>query len=349
MSVYKKNKALIKEVIPKNNRHSVNISGLLKFQDKNLISETLEGLLGIQTFQKLNWQDYLGHLRNIDDFEHLLNLYSRYCRLFIDEVKMRREYEAELEEQSKRQRNVSKWWIDLSQIERHFGENHESRRILLCSLNCQQLHFPLDRTLVVYSSWCTQHHDDTELRELLQNFDLQTIEITEKLNTVVNRPIEFCYKNEFNFTDQPKQLSLRITKYPASQSFNLRWPLILYIYKNSRNTILFKLIQTCKYFFFREKPLLCHNLRVMVTRITEPTYVSGSLYLTKENLDFHGLNGMTVTNSLTIDCSFPPNNLLRIVAKNQAEHFISYAVCSRLENVGIRNSVGTKVKNLYSS
>ena len=83
--------------------------------------ETIEWKLGSHPLMESFWKFYIKFLKDKCRRMDLLNVYSRYCRLFIADTEMRAEYLVEIRELDESLIDATKWWIDYIGIENHFG------------------------------------------------------------------------------------------------------------------------------------------------------------------------------------------------------------------------------------
>ena len=91
------------------------------------VIENYEWYLGEYPLLKKTWKQYINYLKTAGESERVLSVYSRYCRLFIDDAEMLSEYEAELVKQSPSGKNVAHWWLDRADMDRHFGDFRDGR------------------------------------------------------------------------------------------------------------------------------------------------------------------------------------------------------------------------------
>ena len=88
--------------------------------------ETIEWALGTAPLDIDTWQLYILILKDKGRDEALLNVYSRYCRLFVNDQNIRKEYFLKIKQLDESSTmDVIKWWIDYIGIEKHFG-SHET-------------------------------------------------------------------------------------------------------------------------------------------------------------------------------------------------------------------------------
>ena len=97
--------------------------------DVNLALEYLEWALGLHSSDLGTWQFYVKFLKDKGLDEALLNVYSRYCRLFVNDKDIRNEYLAKIK-QLDSEIDVTKWWIDYIGIEKHFGSPEAALELL---------------------------------------------------------------------------------------------------------------------------------------------------------------------------------------------------------------------------
>ena len=88
--------------------------------DVDLAIEMFEIALGKSPVAVDLWKHYMDFLKAKQRPQKLLNLYSRFCRLFISDKGVRDEYLAEIKKLDASSVDVIKWWIDYIGIERDF-------------------------------------------------------------------------------------------------------------------------------------------------------------------------------------------------------------------------------------
>ena len=104
---------------------------LFEWDDEEFVIINVEKHLGIDPVDVGLWTSYLRYFKAKND-PRILNVYSRFCRLFIENNKMREQYRNEI----KRIKNinisldVTKWWIDCIEFERVFVSLESAKNLL---------------------------------------------------------------------------------------------------------------------------------------------------------------------------------------------------------------------------
>ena len=101
------------------------------FADVNLALEYIEWRLGSDPFNLGTWRMYFKFLKDKNLDEALLNVYSRYCRFFVNDKYIRNEYLAKIRQLDEAFTiDVTKWLIDYIGIEKHFGSPEAALKLL---------------------------------------------------------------------------------------------------------------------------------------------------------------------------------------------------------------------------
>ena len=274
------------------------------------VIENYEWYLGVYPLLKNLWKLYINYLKTVGESERMLSVYSRYCRLFIDDVEMLSEYEAELVKQSPSGENVAHWWLDIADMERHFGDFRDGRRVMMKAMRSSVQDQRIVNTFFWFQKQLGLEECVLQLNRdwCLTKFpmlDLDLSQMPEEFEFDLNRPlIEFdypdCERGDFHYEKGNGELLQSEVEGLKGQSFPLRASLIYYIHKRANKSLLFKLIQTCKYFFFRDMPLLCHKLKVTSDASDEQTFISQSLTTGFRAFLNRHFNNFTVTQNLNI-------------------------------------------------
>lgn len=124
-------------------------------EDVEFAIENIEWELAKVPTSKAFWIFYLQFLFDKRQIMVFLKVISRYCRLFIDDYRMRRNYELILEMISKDSK-PAKFWIDLIEIERLFGNISTAFDVLK---KAQRRHEIRDTEILLkYSQWFIQKY-----------------------------------------------------------------------------------------------------------------------------------------------------------------------------------------------
>uniref|UniRef100_A0AC35GSJ3 Uncharacterized protein n=1 Tax=Panagrolaimus sp. PS1159 TaxID=55785 RepID=A0AC35GSJ3_9BILA len=78
------------------------LSLLFEANDRKFIIQNIEYRIGGDLLNKKLWKIYIKYLKEENDFHGLFNLYSKYCRFFLDDYEMKAEYETEVKKYGKR-------------------------------------------------------------------------------------------------------------------------------------------------------------------------------------------------------------------------------------------------------
>uniref|UniRef100_A0AC34GXD6 F-box domain-containing protein n=1 Tax=Panagrolaimus sp. ES5 TaxID=591445 RepID=A0AC34GXD6_9BILA len=101
-----------------------------KVGDDKFVIQNIERELTINYFDKRYWIVYIEFLKEKSHWKWLLDVYSRYCRLFIDDLEMRKQYQNEIENIEKTKFDVKTWKIDLIKIENDFGSAESALKLM---------------------------------------------------------------------------------------------------------------------------------------------------------------------------------------------------------------------------
>ena len=254
-------------------------------KDEDFAIECIEWELGRSpTSQKL-WNFYIKFLKDHEKPGELLNVYSRYCRLFVSDQQMREEYLAQIR-RSEATLNVTKWWIDYIGIEKHFGSIEAAQNLI--------------EDVKAKNSTLRTSEDSKVIHQL----SLSAVDVprTSFSNVKVVHHDEVADKN-FNFKKNMNGFRhFRVFPHQLQdQSFAFPKPLQNYIFDSANNKLKHTLIQTCKYLNYRENQIFCHNLSISYASCMRQDYRQQSRCLRPSYLSVTKLNNYCVTNTLEIN------------------------------------------------
>ena len=253
-------------------------------KDAEFAIECIEWELGRSPTSQILWNFYIKFLKDHEKSPELLNVYSRYCRLFVSDQQMREEYLAQIRE-SEAALNVTKWWIDYIGIEKHFGSIEAAQNLI---------------NDVKSKSSTLRTSEDSDL---IQNLSLSAVDIprTSFSNVKVVHHDEQADRHSYFLKNMNGYKRFRVLPHQIQgQSFALPKPLQNYIFDSANSKLKHTLIQTCKYLNYRENQVFCHNLSISYAGSRE--YRQQSLCLHPAFLTLATkLNNLCVTNTLEIN------------------------------------------------
>lgn len=91
--------------------------------DVNFVIDHIEYELARWSFSKNLWHFYVKFLKDQGRELQTLNVYSRYCRIFVEDKEMRDQYLVNIKALENKSINVKKWLIDYILIEKSFGSS----------------------------------------------------------------------------------------------------------------------------------------------------------------------------------------------------------------------------------
>lgn len=108
------------------------LNAILETANENFIITNFEYRLAENPFETKLWKLYLKYLNEGQPMA-MLNLYRRYCRIFIEDLGMKKKYWNFIEFVGGFKKDVEKWWIDCIQAEKSF-ETFDSAFLFLKKL-----------------------------------------------------------------------------------------------------------------------------------------------------------------------------------------------------------------------
>jgi hypothetical protein len=280
------------------------------------------------------WQLYIEYLKETNN-PNLLNVYSRFCRFFVDADDIVVEYRIEIQKMHDSGQNVSKWCIDTIEFELDFGTPSVAKKLLERALNSKTCELELLNYALTFGKKYGLCLNSTNIETMISNHPKES---TSQMNE--NR-------NEAESEEDEEDFSLISTFYkPWGQRFSIPNTVIFHVLKNADYHLLSKLFGTCKALFAKFKVFLCHGL--IIDRFAVRGYSpSGS----SMGLSLNHLFNFYITNNLTISVSNNPNLLpwlratlyqcdvevLNITGQNVDLNIFKFFVGENVSNVSLQN------------
>ena len=176
----------------------------------------------------------------------LLNVYSRYCRLFLEDHNIRQKYYQTIENFASQGNCVSKWYLDAIMFEQNFKNGGKTAELL------QKV---AEKTII------------SNLKAELENLRVHCEYITDKCDKLFKQM--FFEKRKTLIPPRNKASRARVTMaysnsyclYPYAQNFSLP-PVIINKLAHSGNFHLATKLRFCCKHFMRPLKTLCYRLRI---------------------------------------------------------------------------------------
>lgn len=281
------------------------------------------------------WKIYLNYLKTKND-TRILDAFSRFCRIFIEDSKTRNEYRNEIERIGKLLSiDVTKWWIDSIEFERIFGNLRSTRLLLQIALkNCET------DQMFMYAIDFEKQYGSQEAANLY---------VSQFVKKVLNHPIKEAELGTFQSTvnfrgetdnndsvvdaDRGETAVTGFTRGLRKQYIPLPLPLINYIFDFGSPELRHRFYESCKYFFIKGgmKPI-CHQLTINST--TTSKFFSQSLEIGVGEISTKLKKNMIISNMLHVCKGFETVSILlqRIQIKVKTLHICDqYLTCAELK------------------
>ena len=196
------------------------------------------------------WKLYLDYLTEINSIE-TLNVYSRFCRLFIDNSNIRNDFRNEIERMQSLGHRVAKWWADTIQFECDFDSAKEARQVLKRAMEAQVI----EPELMEFAKAFEQQWEN--LSEVKRNEAGLYLQPLNAETATPGEHMDFKTERFFNgFSD------LYTFEEPLGQHYSIPNTAIFHILNNADAALLRKLFGLCKAIFAKFKIVLCHDLHI---------------------------------------------------------------------------------------
>uniref|UniRef100_A0A914PXL1 Uncharacterized protein n=1 Tax=Panagrolaimus davidi TaxID=227884 RepID=A0A914PXL1_9BILA len=248
------------------------------------------------------WLKLIGILKE-EKSRHLLNVLSRYNRLFIDDIQKRGEYRAAIEEFGNIGHPVSEYWLDTISFEFQFVGQESAYQLIqkILTSMVQSSKIPAELGTLVRQG--NSFEDTFEFyKELFLNVDLNLVPEQQRMITQIPRKIVH-FQN------------------PSNQQLCFRNPLIRYILKNSKAKTLRNFFQTCKYFYAFQSTPICYRFSLQ----TNSTFSmkQESLFLSENEINNFAMSNFYVSNYFTCISENPRifSQIIPKIYKSDAEYY----------------------------
>ena len=205
---------------------------LCEAEDDEFVMNNVEFRLGTNLLHKQLWKIYIEFLRDRNPKE-MLHLYSRYCRFFLDDYKMKEKYRAETEKYGR----IHVPWKNPFAFEQKFEEGRNAVKTVQNPGNAAV----------------------SDSVPALEVADQGPAESTTGDSTLAQNSHSSEEEDEMPAAKVTSKCDFDVFDH---QNFSLPRPLIPYILQTADHKILRKLFASCKYFYARKRTPICYALRV---------------------------------------------------------------------------------------
>ena len=237
---------------------------------------------GYNFLKKPIWNHYINFLRDRNP-RAMLDVYRRYCRLFISDASAREEYRREIERAASDSIGVSEFWVDTVQFEINFGTSNSAHSLLERAMESM-----LPRSIKL------GRHPIKDFLDTFEKYqrEMESAEASkpslDKCSSLIPRMpsplLSDVPKITVHFKNPQEQRILPIT-------------MLSYIFDKATPEEIQNLHRTCKYLYAYRPIRFCHNL---IVSDFETKFMGQSLLIDHKNLDFACLKDLYLTNRLTV-------------------------------------------------
>ena len=247
----------------------------------------------------------------------MLDIYRKYCRLFVEDSETRKEYQSLIEslEYLGESESTINAWADLIQLNADFGRIEDAYN-LFDSVLTEAMQRPIKIFLR------TKQDLTRNLRTFKDSMKKYKYGVNGLLSLTAPDDVENIQPKDRERRKRkhaeviPPKPKLRFNYDAIPQRFSLPRTLMYYILRDLRHPLKTKLILSCKYFFARDSQVPCHRIQLS-TALT--TIVEHSLHLNKLHLsgerDLELFKNFYVTNSLSIAPPLEPTLNRRLLQR----------------------------------
>uniref|UniRef100_A0AC35GCI3 Uncharacterized protein n=1 Tax=Panagrolaimus sp. PS1159 TaxID=55785 RepID=A0AC35GCI3_9BILA len=287
VDMYETNKRLYSEIKAVENDVEEWFKLVSKFgdeaDDEEFVRHNVEYRLGSNLLDIKLWKLYIEYLR-IHDSKEMLQIYSKYCRFFLDDFEMKEKYKNEVEKYGP----VFVSWKNLFDFESQklSDDDDEKNKNILEDSHMdgpsapKRFCDPLSEEKVDNSAGEDKgKNDKDDVENESSSIDSAPFVVPEppvdSFMTFFAKEKETCIKQvmvekeiinddktfDTNFLGIQKLSKTFYNSY-QNQKFPLKNPVITYILENAHHSILKKLHHTCKYFYHRKGTPICYKLKL---------------------------------------------------------------------------------------
>uniref|UniRef100_A0A914PWQ0 F-box domain-containing protein n=1 Tax=Panagrolaimus davidi TaxID=227884 RepID=A0A914PWQ0_9BILA len=278
---------------------------LMKINNHEIIIINFEYFIGLNYSCKELWKAYINYMKSKNSLA-MLNIYRRYIRFFIGDLKMIEEYRNEIERIGFDE-DVTDFWIDTIEFEiDQCGLKYAEEifdRALLATLKKDFIGHP-NQNAIIEQCQNFKAHRSLYPSSFGKNGEKEILafkNVIQKWKEMVSKKYVKSDKTVKKITPAPVSVPLNPTiKFEPStaqmQYFDLPLSYIYQILKSANPEMLFKLFASCKSLFKFYPTPLCYQLGV--NDEVNPQYFQHSLFLPISYINFSGLQKLHIVNSL---------------------------------------------------
>lgn len=230
----------------------------------------------------------------------MLSVYSRYCRLHVDDMEMRQKYFQEVLRLHQSHDDVERFWVDLIQIEKTF--THYTRFTFIDEISSKYWE-AVTEAYDAYSEWWEKEmEEDTSVYSMrLMNIFESKTKLHSYLNSMETRETKDTkvYLNDMLSSVETKMIQPNFNDFKY-QNFSLCPFIMRHISKSTKLNQ--KLQKTCKYFYAHTRTAYCYKLTVL--------HIPDSLLIESDNIQQNMLLARCKNESLFIATSVTDINAL---------------------------------------
>uniref|UniRef100_A0AC35GXI6 DUF38 domain-containing protein n=1 Tax=Panagrolaimus sp. PS1159 TaxID=55785 RepID=A0AC35GXI6_9BILA len=210
---------------------------LLETNDDAFVKDNVEWRLGNYLLNVQLWKLYMNYLKQSCQYKCLLKLYSYYCRFFLDDTEMKKEYK----EAMLKYEHINIQWDNLLEFEVRNGVEEDNKE---GDVDLESVDYESDVDLESVEDESMDNESNVDL-ESVEDESMDDDESDVEMKEVLPLDKKLC--TSFYDTYQ-------------NQYFAFQEPIIRYILENANHQVLRKLFSSCKYFYFKRQTPICYRL-----------------------------------------------------------------------------------------
>uniref|UniRef100_A0A914YA34 Uncharacterized protein n=1 Tax=Panagrolaimus superbus TaxID=310955 RepID=A0A914YA34_9BILA len=243
---------------------------LLEADIDEFVIQNVEYRIAINLHDVKLWQTYIDYLKRIDP-KRMLLWFSKYCRFFLDDFKMKEKFKAEMEEYN---HAIELPWSNLFDFEEAFVFMDQSK--------------------------------NNNLDDDMQSTDNENILFDDKNQVQSDEDMDDGNKSRVSESEihTMQHFCAKFFETTKHQNFALPRPIMYYILKNANDIVLQKLFKSCKYFFGEKFTPICYSL---VETHKETSYDNEKLSLNYKDIKKRLSQNTFVTTVISLGLYSPRN------------------------------------------
>uniref|UniRef100_A0AC35ETY6 Uncharacterized protein n=1 Tax=Panagrolaimus sp. PS1159 TaxID=55785 RepID=A0AC35ETY6_9BILA len=304
---YEKNLSLLKQLQEAGDDDKEWLKCLKQLENEEFVIANMELRLGskMSCTNKEIWKYYIEYLRDKNPIA-MLEVYLRYCRFFISDIEMIKEYRNEIERIEKLQA-VSIFWIDTIEWELDFGDL-EIAQTLLSKITGNESVIPKLTTTENFANVLNKY----KIKKCIKQKFIPKKLLSEENSVFINKLNEhFGIPSKRLRIQKPARCYFKESKF--YQSFSIPSFIAKYITNNANSALLSKLHQSSKYFFSTLPVPVCH--RLVIQKSALPRYFQQSVFLKSPKMNFSDDKKIWLSNSLLFCSHGIETNFSKFISK----------------------------------